>query len=131
MKWALRGAFVLHWCALDHSQIPSSHFLPRPQDLLGHQNRGPSVLGGESQGDLPAASFSVPARLMRSVLCGPLLQARAPFCAGLWRACGLAVKWLRLYLLRRPPGEAPPLAVISPPGQLGGRITALLSASCT
>lgn len=80
---------------------------------------GPSVLGGESQGDLPAASFSVPARLTRSVLCGPLLQARAPFCAGLWRACGLAVEWLRLYLLRRPPGEAPPLAVISPPGTAG------------
>lgn len=80
---------------------------------------GPSVLGGEGQGDLLAPSFSVPARLTRSVLCGPLLQARTPFCAGLWRACGLAVRWLRPYLLCRPPGGAPPLAAISPSGTAG------------
>ena len=37
----------------------------------------------------------------------PLLQAWALLCAGLWRVCGLAVKWLRLYLLWRPPGISP------------------------
>ena len=50
----LRGA-MCYWCALDHSQMPSSRCFPRPRDLLGHQNR--TVCAGRGGSGGPAGSL--------------------------------------------------------------------------
>lgn len=114
----LRGAFALLVRSLPQSRslLPVSSARETCLDI----RTGPSVLGGESQGDLPAASFSVPARLAGS-LCSadPFCRPGPVLCGAVGRPVAWQLSGSPLLPPPRPPGEAPPLAVISPPGTAG------------